>query len=60
MRIHLIQPNDMEHQSKMTGGVMLEEDWQNYLLSFAYRQFEPAYSRVWENLISRVESTRNS
>lgn len=39
---------------------MLEENWQNYLLSFAYHEFEPAYSRVWDNLINHVESTRNS
>lgn len=59
MRIHLIQPNDIDHQSLMTGGVMVDELWPNYLLSYEYRRFEQAYDRVWSRLVNHVESTRD-
>lgn len=60
MRTHLIQPNGLNHQSAMTGGVLLHEKYTNYLLSYEYRKFESAYTRIWNGLINHVESTRNS
>ena len=59
MRIHLILPNDLNHQSLFSGGVLLSELYQNSLMSYAYQKFEPAYCRLWNGLINHVESTRN-
>ncbi len=59
MRIHLIQPNDLNHQSLMTGKVILSEGYLNHLLSYEYRKFEPAYRRIWDSFIDIINETRN-
>jgi hypothetical protein len=60
MKIHLIIPSKGGDQPIFTSEALIQEQFQNSLFSFAYKDYEKYQYHLWDGLINHVESTRNS